>query len=102
MCNVTFGRWISNAAARISGTRGAVSGQARQVGCSRQAIHEQARKVCDAVADEYSGGPTRKQLIRENQALRQENAQLRAWADRPSRSPWPYSRSSPQSPGPWG
>jgi len=81
MCNVTFGRWISNAAARISGTRGAVSGQARQVGCSRQAIYEQARKVCDAVADEYSGGPTREQLIRENQALRQENAQLRAWAD---------------------
>ena len=81
MCNVTFGRWISNAAARISGTRGAVSGQARQVGCSRQAIYEQARKVCDAVADEYSGGPTREQLIRENQALRHENAQLRAWAD---------------------
>src|SRR5271157_4605 len=81
MCNVTFGRWISNAAARISGTRGAVSGQGRQVGCSGQAIYEQARKVCDAVADEYSGGPTREQLIRENQALRQENAQLRAWAD---------------------
>src|SRR5271157_2913122 len=82
MCNITFVRWISNAAARISGSRGAVSVQARQVGCSRQAIYDQARKVCDAVADECSGGPTREQLIRQNQALGKENARLREWADR--------------------
>ena len=82
MCNITFVRWISNAAARISGTRGAVSVQARQVGCSRQAIYDQARKVCDAVEDECSGGPTREQLIRQNQALGEENARLREWADR--------------------
>src|SRR5271157_3696678 len=82
MCNITFVRWISNAAARISGSRGAVSVQARQVGCSRQAIYDQARKVCDAVADECSGGPTREQLIRQNQALGEENARLREWADR--------------------
>ena len=43
MCNITFMRWISNAAARISGTRGAVSVQARQVGCSRQAIYADFR-----------------------------------------------------------
>ena len=82
MCNITFVRWISNAAARISGTRGAVSVQARQVGCSRQAIYDQSRKVCDAVEDECSGGPTREQLIRQNQALGEENARLREWADR--------------------
>jgi len=81
MCNITFVRWISNAAARISGTRGAVSIQARQVGCSRQAIYDQARKVYDAVEDQCSGGPTREQLIRENQALREENAQLWEWVD---------------------
>ena len=81
MGNITFVPWISNAAARLSGTRGAVSLQARQVGCSRQAIYEQTRKVCDAVADQYSGGPTREQLIRDNQALRQENAQLWEWVD---------------------
>ena len=81
MCTILFARWISNAAARFSGIRGAVSIQARRVGCSRQAIYDQARKVCDAVEDQYSGGPTREQLIRENQALREENAQLWEWVD---------------------
>src|SRR5208337_232584 len=82
MCNITFVSWISNAAARISGTRGAVSSQARRVDCSRQAIYDQARKVYDAVEDEYSGDPTREQLIRGNQALREENARLWEWVDR--------------------
>ena len=81
MCFIPFALWISNAAARFSGIRGAVSIQARRVGCSRQAIYDQARKVCDAVEDQYSGGPTREQLIRENQALREENAQLWEWVD---------------------
>ena len=81
MCFIPFAFWISNAAARFSGVRGAVSIQARRVGCSRQAIYDQARKVCDAVEDQYSGGPTREQLIRENQALREENAQLWEWVD---------------------
>ena len=38
--------------------------------------YDQARKVHGAVQAEYSGGPTREELIRENQALRCENAQL--------------------------
>jgi hypothetical protein len=38
MCLIPFALWISNAAARFSGIRGAVSIQARRVGCSRQAI----------------------------------------------------------------
>ena len=82
MCFIPLALWISNAAARISGIRGAVSIQARRVGCSRQAIYDQARKVHGAVQAEYSGGPTREELIRENQALRCENAQLWEWVDR--------------------
>src|SRR5208283_4222011 len=79
MCSIPIAFWISNAAVRFSGIRGAVSIQARRVGCSRQAIYDQARKVCDAVEDQYCGGPTREQLIRDNQALREENAQLWEW-----------------------
>ena len=81
MCFIPLALWISNAAARFSGIRGAVSIQARRVGCSRQAIYDQARKVHGAVQAEYSAGPTREELIRENQALRCENAQLWEWVD---------------------
>jgi hypothetical protein len=77
MCTIAFARWIAHAAARFSGTHGAVSSQARRADCSRQAIYDQARKVHAAVKAEYSGGPTREHLIREIQALRQENTQLR-------------------------
>ena len=80
MCNITFVRWISHAVVRFSGTRGAVSIQATRVGCSRQAIYDQAKKVHTAV-QEYSEGRTREELIRENQVLREQNAQLWAWVD---------------------
>ena len=79
MCTIPFARWISNAAVRFSGIRGAVSIQARRGDCSRQAIYDQARKVHGAVQAEYSGGPSREQLIQENQALREENTQLWNW-----------------------
>src|SRR5271157_3090644 len=79
MCTIPFARWISNAAVRFSGIRGAVYIQARRGDCSRQAIYDQARKVHGAVQAEYSGGPTREQLIQENQALREENTQLWNW-----------------------
>jgi hypothetical protein len=82
MCTIPLTRWIANAAVRFSGSRGAVSDQARRVGVSRQAIYDQARKVLDAVQDRSSRGPTREQLLRENQALRQEVAQLWEWVDR--------------------
>jgi hypothetical protein len=81
MCTIPFVRWISNAAARFSATRGAVSTQARQAGCSRQAIYDQARKVHYAVEAEYSDGPTREQLIRQNRTLRDENDRLWQWVD---------------------
>ena len=78
MCTITCVRWIANAAARFSGTHGAVSSQARRADCSRQTIYDQARKVQDAVEAEHSGGPSRQQILEQNQALRQENAQLRS------------------------
>jgi hypothetical protein len=82
MCTITCVRWIANAAARFSGTHGAVSSQARRADCSRQAIYDQARKVQAAVAAEYSPGPPRQQLIREVEDLRRENAELRNRLDR--------------------
>jgi hypothetical protein len=82
MCTITCVRWIANAAARFSGAHGAVASQARRADCSRQAIYDQARKVQNAVAAEYSPGPTREQLIREIEALRRENTELWNWVDR--------------------
>jgi hypothetical protein len=82
MCTITCVRWIANAAARFSGIHGAVSSQARHADCSRQAIYDQARKVQAAVAAEHSGGPPREPLIREIEALRRENAELRNRVDR--------------------
>ena len=82
MCTITSVRWIANAAARFSGTHGAVASQARRADCSRQAIYDQARKVQAAVAAEYSPGPPRQQLIRQVEDLRRENAELRNRLDR--------------------
>ena len=84
VCTIPLALWISNAVARFSGIRGAVSIQARRVDCSRQAIYDQARKVHGAVQAEYSGGPTREVLIRENQALRCDTYRLGSGWDGPS------------------
>jgi len=82
MCTIPFARWIVNAAARLNGTHGAVSAQARRAECSRQAIYDQARKVHAAVEAAHSGDLSREQLIRENEALRRENTELWNWVDR--------------------
>jgi hypothetical protein len=79
MCKISFGGWIANAAARFTGNYGAVTGQAEQSGCSRQSVYDHADKVLAAVEAEHGGGPTREQLLRENAALRQENADLWEW-----------------------
>ena len=72
-------RWIANAAARLTGSRGAVTQQAQQAGCSRQSVYDHAQKVKAAVEAEHGGGPTRAELIQINEALLQENAQLWDW-----------------------
>ena len=54
--------------------RGDSSGRSR-----RQTVYDHAQKVQAAVEAEHAGGPTRAELIQENQHLRQENAQLWDW-----------------------
>ena len=68
---------------RAHRTLGAVTQQAHQAGCSRQTAYHHAQRVQQAVADAQAGGPSRGQLLAQQQALRQENAQLwQAWQDR--------------------
>jgi hypothetical protein len=68
--------WIGNAAAVLCGRRGAVTEQAKAVGCSRQAAYEHAQRVEQAVTQAQTAGPSREELLREVAALREENRQL--------------------------
>jgi hypothetical protein len=79
MRTLPFVRWIANAAARFTGPHGAVTVQAQQAGCSRQCVYDHARKVLAAVEAQHGGGPTPDELIRQNEALRREHAQLWDW-----------------------
>ena len=79
MRTIPFVGWIANAAARFLGHHGAVTEQAQQAGCSRQCVYDHAHKVLAAVEAQHGGGPTREDLIPQNEALRRENAQLWAW-----------------------
>ncbi len=71
--------WIANAAARLAGTHGDVTTQAGSADCSRQTVYDHARKVQAAVEAEHQGGPTRAELLEQNEHLRRENAQLWDW-----------------------
>ena|SRR6202035_1116854 len=82
MYTVPFVGWIANAAARLMGPHGAVTEQAQKSGCSRQSVYDHAQKVKAAVEGEHGGGPMRAELVEENQACRQENAQLLSVAAR--------------------
>jgi hypothetical protein len=80
MCTISFVGWIANAAARLVGRRGAVTEQAKMARCSRQSVYDHAGKVKAAVEAEHGGGgPTRAELVEENEARRQENTQLWGW-----------------------
>jgi hypothetical protein len=78
MANLSVLTWIGNAAAVLLGRHGAITAQAHHAGCSRQAAYEHARRVQQAVTDLHAGGPSRDELLRDNQRLRDENRQL--WA----------------------
>ena len=71
--------WIANAAARLAGAHGDVTQQAHSADWSRQNVYDHAQKVQAAVEDAHDGGPTRAELIEQNQQLSQENAQLWDW-----------------------
>jgi hypothetical protein len=79
MPTIPFLGRITNAAAGLTGSYGAVTHQARQTSCSRQCVYDHAEKVLAAVAAQHGGGPTPEDLIRQNEALRRENVQLRDW-----------------------
>src|SRR5512143_2354010 len=79
MLKIPFATWIANAAAALTGAYGAVTLQAEVAGCSRQTIYDHAQKIQAAVEDAHDGGPTRAELIAQNQQLRHENAQLWDW-----------------------
>src|SRR5271155_4084906 len=70
---------IANAAAHLTGPHGAVTQQARETGCCRQTIYNHAQAVKSAVEAQHSGGPTLEEAVRENKALRRENAELWNW-----------------------
>ncbi len=71
--------WIAYAAVRLAGAHGDVTHQAEAADCSRQTVYDHAQKVQAAVEAEHSGGPTRAELLGQNQQLQQENAQLWDW-----------------------
>jgi hypothetical protein len=79
MLTIPLPTWIANAAAALTGAYGAITRQAEAADCSRQTIYDHARKVQVAVADAQDGGPTRAELIAQNQQHRHENAQLWDW-----------------------
>ncbi len=79
MLKIPFATWISNAAAALTGLYGDVTEQAQVADCSRQTVYDHAQKVQAAVEAEHQGGPTRAELVAQNQHLRRENAQLWDW-----------------------
>jgi hypothetical protein len=72
---------IGNAAAVLFGSHGDVSAAARQTGCSRQTVYDHADKVQQAVEDAQPPGPSRAELLQQNQHLRQENRELWDWLE---------------------
>lgn len=72
---------LGNAAAVLFGAHGDITRHTQRCGCSRQTAYDHAHQVQDAVADAQLPGPSRAELLAENQRLRQENQQLWDWLD---------------------
>ncbi len=81
MLHVTVETWMSNAAAVLSGTWGAVTRRSHQSGSSRTALYRHAHRVVQAVASAQAGGLSCDALGQENERLKAENAALgQAWS----------------------
>ena len=82
MLTVAVETWIGHAAAALSGTWGEVTKRAEQSGYSRTSIYHHARRVVQAVRNEYVGGVSYEALWAANERLRSENAALwQAWSE---------------------
>ena len=79
MIKIPFATWIANAAAGLNGAYGQVTQQANRADCSRQTVYDHASKVQAAIEAEHQGGPTRAEMVAQNQQLRRDNAQLWDW-----------------------
>src|SRR3954465_5972739 len=79
MFKIPLTAWVANAAARLAGVYGDITHQAEIAPCSRQSVYDHAHKVQAAVEAEYSAGPTRAELLAQNQRPHQENARLWDW-----------------------
>lgn len=77
MARLPIFSWIGNAAAVLTGGRGAVSRQAQAVGCSRQTTYAHAQKVEAAVRDACHGGPSRDSLQQQLARQAEEIAALK-------------------------
>jgi hypothetical protein len=73
--------WLSNAAAVLCGSRGAVTAHAQQAGCSRQTVYDHADKAQQALTDSQLPGPSRADLLAQVQRLRADNQQLWDWLE---------------------
>src|SRR5215510_2200391 len=79
---VTVATWMSNAAAVVSGTWGAVTRRAHQSGDSRPTVYAHGQRVVQAVASDQAGGISSDALGHENERLKAENEVLwQAWAE---------------------
>jgi thioesterase domain-containing protein len=76
MAKLPIRTWIRNAAAVFSGQHGVVTRQAEQSSCSREAVHQHARKVEQRLTAEPAAEAV-SELRAENQRLRETIAALK-------------------------
>jgi AcrR family transcriptional regulator len=73
MCKLAIVTWIRNAAAVLSGQRGAVSRRAAEAGCSRQTVYNHGHKLPERLAESERRIDD---LQRESGRLKEEREQL--------------------------
>jgi hypothetical protein len=76
MATVAVRTQICNAATVFGGLWGAVTGLASRLGCSRQALYQQAGRIEQAVVQAHESGPSRSPLRQRVEHLEEENRQL--------------------------